>query len=142
MNGSYHFLPGFDNRFPNQNEPSGFWTPDETIQYTKGEENYGIEFDHAGLVSRIGKDITTVNFDGGCFRIYTFERYDNEYLESNGASGGEINWKEHIGETLGTSPRSLFTSLDNNIIDEVPAYRVGNYAQDENGNWFIFIVRR
>ena len=142
MNGSYDLGPGFDRRFANQNEPSGFWTPDEMIQYSKGEENFGIQFDRAGLVSKLGKDITTVNFDGGCFRVYTFERYDNEYLESEGASGGEINWRDHIGETLGTSPRSLFTSLDNNVIDEVPAYRVGNYAQDENGKWFIFIVRR
>ena len=142
INGSYFLKTGFDRRFANQNEPTGLWTPDEMIQWTKGDENFGIDFDMNGLVNRIGKDITTVNFDGGCFRVYTFERYDNEYLESNGASGGEINWRDHIGETLGTSPRSLFTTLQNNVIDDVPAYRVGNYAQDENGKWFIFIVRR
>lgn len=142
MNGSYSFRTGFDRRFANQNEPSGLWTPDERIQWTKSEENFGIEFDGMGLVSGIGKDITTVNFDGGAFRIYTFERYDNDYLESEGTIGGEINWREHVGETLGTSPRSLFTTLDNNVIDDLPAYRVGNYAQDENGKWFVLMVRR
>lgn len=142
MNGSYDFRAGFDRRFANQNEPSGFWTPDERIQWAKNEENFGIEFDRMGLVSGIGKDITTVNFDGGVFRLYTFERYDNDYLELEGANGGEINWQEHVGETLGTSPRSLFTTLGNNIIDEVPAYRVGNYAQDDDGKWFVLIVRR
>ena len=142
INGSYDLLSGFDRRFANINEPTGFWTPDEMVQYTKGEENLALEFDRQGLLARLGKDLTTVNYDGGCFRVYTFEQYDNEYLESGGASGGEINWREHIGETLGTSPRSLFTTLQNNVIDEVPAYRVGNYARDENGKWFIFIVRR
>jgi len=142
MNGSYFFKSGFDRRFANQNEPTGFWTPDEMVQLAKGEENLDLDFDSMGLVSRLGKDLTTVNFDGGCFRVYTFERYDNEFLESNGASGGEIDWREHVGETLGTSPRSLFTTLQNNVIDEVPSYRVGNYARDDNGKWFILIVRR
>lgn len=142
LNGSYELLPGFDRRFPNQNEKSGLWTPDEHIQLTKNEQNKILEFDEYHQLSKMGEDITTVNFDGGCYRIYTFERFDNKYIESNGRIGGEINWKEHIGENLGTSPRSLFTSLDNNVIDELPSYRVGNYTQDENGKWFIFIVRR
>lgn len=142
MNGSYEFQSGFDRRFPNLNEPSGLWTPDEMIQWTKNEENRVIEFDENHQLSKFGKNITTVNFDGGCFRLYTFERYDNAYITSNGASGSEINWRDHIGETLGTSVRSLFTTLQNNVIDELPSYRVGNYAQDENGKWFILIVRR
>ena len=142
MNGSYEFKSTFDRRFANQNEPDGLWTPDERLQLVKNENNYEIEFDNNMQLSKYGKDIVTVNYEGGCFRVYTFERFDNEYIESNGHKGKEINWKEHIGETLGTSPRSLFTSLDNNIIHEVPAYRVGNFAQDQNGKWFIFIVRR
>lgn len=142
LNGSYELRPGFDRRFANQNETSGMWTPDECIQFTKNEENKILEFDENHQVSKFGEDITTVNFDGGCYRIYTFEKYDNEYLESNGARGGEIDWKSRIGENLGTSPRSLFTTLDNNVIDELPSYRIGNYAQDENGKWFVFIVRR
>ena len=142
LNGSYELRPGFDRRFANQNETSGMWTPDECIQFTTNEENKILEFDENHQVSKFGEDITTVNFDGGCYRIYTFEKYDNEYLESNGARGGEIDWKSRIGENLGTSPRSLFTTLDNNVIDELPSYRIGNYAQDENGKWFVFIVRR
>ena len=142
LNGSYELSSQFDRRFANNNESSGFWTPDEYIQYTKNEQNNLIQFDNSHQLQKIGKDITTVNFDGGCFRIYTFQKYDNEYLESNGASGGEINWNQHVGETVGTSPRSLFTSLDNNVIDEVPSYRVGKYSRDENGKQYILIVRR
>lgn len=142
LNGSYELRADFDRRFANQNEISGMWTPDEHIQLTKNEENKILEFDENHQLSKMGQDITTVNFDGGCYRIYTFERYDNLYLETNGEQGGEIDWKTHIGENLGTSPRSLFTTLDNNVVDEVPSYRIGNYAQDENGKWFIFIVRR
>lgn len=142
LNGSYELSPEFDRRFANQNEASGMWTPDEYIQYTKNEENKALEFDNANQLDKIGKDITTVNFDGGCYRIYTFEKYDNKYLETNGREGGEIDWHSHVGETLGTSPRSLFTSLDNNVVDELPSYRVGSYAQDENGKWYVLIVRR
>lgn len=142
LNGSYELSNKFDRRFANQNEPTGLWTPDEYIQYTKNEENMALEFDDMHQLSKMGKDITTVNFDGGCYKIYTFERYDNLYLETNGREGSEINWRQCVGETLGTSPRSLFTSLDNNVVDEVPSYRVGNYTQDENGKWYILIVRR
>lgn len=142
LNGSYELREGFDRRFANQNEPSGLWTADERIQFTKNEQNKILEFDENHQLSKMGEDITTVNFDGGCYKLYTFERYDNLYLETNGEQGGEIDWKSHVGENLGTSPRSLFTTLDNNVVDEVPSYRIGNYAQDENGKWFIFIVRR
>ena len=38
INGSYDLLNGFDFRFANQNEESGFWTPDERVRYAKGEE--------------------------------------------------------------------------------------------------------
>lgn len=142
LNGSYELTEHFDRRFANQNEPSGFWTPDEYIQYTKNEENQLLQFDELHQLEKMGKDITTINFDGGCYKIYTFQRYDNKYLESNGKEGGQINWYEHVGETLGTSPRSLFTSLDNNVVDELPSYRVGNYAKDEDGRWYVLIVRR
>lgn len=142
LNGSYELKQGFDKRFANQNEPSGLWTPDEYIQFTKNEENKILQFDSNYQLDKMGEDITTINFDGGCYRIYTFEKYDNKYIESNGKQGGEIDWKAHVGENLGTSPRSLFTTLQNNVIDELPSYRIGNFTQDENGKWFVFIVRR
>ncbi|MBR4316158.1 MAG: hypothetical protein IKP65_04220 [Alphaproteobacteria bacterium] len=97
MIGSYEFKSSFDRRFANQNEPDGLWTPDETLQLAKNENNRELEFDENMQLSKIGKDIVTVNYDGGCFRVYTFERFDNEYIESNGSKGKEINWKEHIG---------------------------------------------
>lgn len=142
MNGSYELTSLFDRRFANQNEPTGLWTPDETIQLTKSEQNFDIQFDNNLQLSKLGKDLTTVNYDGGCFRLYVFERYDNEFLQSNGQRGGEINWHEHVGQTLGTSPRSLFTTLDNNVVDDRPSYRVGNYGIDQNGKHYLFIVRR
>ena len=142
MNGSYELTSLFDRRFANQNEPTGLWTPDETIQLTKSEQNFDIQFDNNLQLSKLGKDLTTVNYDGGCFRLYVFERYDNEFLQSNGQRGREINWHEHVGQTLGTSPRSLFTTLDNNVVDDRPSYRVGNYGIDQNGKHYLFIVRR
>lgn len=142
LNGSYQFRSGFDRRFANDNEPSGLWTPDEYVQLTKSDQNWAIQFDQNKQLSKIGRDITTVNFDGGCFKIYTFEKYDNDFLTSDGHSGGQINWREHVGQTLGISVRSLFTTLDNNVVDEVPSYRIGTYAKDQNDKWFVLIVRR
>lgn len=143
INGSYDLLNGFDFRFANQNEKSGFWTPDERVRYAKGEENYALDFDNVNKqLTRQGKDLCSINYDGGCFRIYTFERYDNAYIESNGASGGEIDWKANVGKLLGVSIRSLFTTIDNNVLDEPCEYRVGNFCQDENGKWYVYAVRR
>ncbi len=143
INGSYDLLDNFDFRFANQNEKSGFWTADEVVKYAMSEENYALDFDNVNKqLTRQGKDLCSIVYEGGCFRIYTFERYDNEYIVSNGASGGEIDWKAKTGKLLGVSPRSLFTSDDNNVIDELLEYRVGNFCQDEYGKWYIYAVRR
>lgn len=142
INGSYILKSSFDFKFANDNEPSGLWTPDETLQYTKGEENLSLEFDNKKQLSVLGKGITSVNFDGGCFKIYTFEKYDEEYLQSNGASGREIDWNAHIGELLGVSSRSLFTTFENSVLDEPYEYRIAGYYQDDIGKQCVLAVRR
>lgn len=143
INGSYEFKNNFDFRFANDNEPSGFWTPDQMIKYTKSEQNYTLQFDVENhQLSKMGKDITTINFDGGVFRIYTFEKYDNEYIESNGKRGKEIDWKSKVGTLLGCSSRSLFTTEENNVLSEIYEYRIGGIYKDENGKQYIYAVRR
>lgn len=141
INGSYELKQGFDFRFPNDNEKSGYWTPDEMVLLTKSEENKELTFDNNGLLDKCGKDLTTVVFEGGCFKLYTFEKYDNEYINSNGQSGGEINWKAYIGQLFGCSPRSLFTSLDNNVCMSPMEYRLGGIFKDELGE-FLYMVRK
>jgi hypothetical protein len=89
----------------------------------------------------MGKDLTTINFDGGIYRVYTFEKYDNEYLNSNGEKGKEINWEEHVGELCGCSPRSLFTTLDNNVLNNPCEYRIAGVYRDDNNKKYIWIVR-
>lgn len=141
INGSYELKNGFDFRFPNDNEKSGRWTPDEMVQLTKSEENKELSFDDQHLLAKCGKDLTTVVFEGGCFKLYTFEKYDNEYINSNGTSGGQIDWKAQIGQLFGCSPRSLFTTIQNNVCLYPMEYRIGGIFKDELGE-FIYMVRK
>ena len=141
LNGSCQLNNMFDYRFANDNEKSGRWTPDQNLAYTKSEQNYTLQFDENKQLSRSGNGITTINFDGGIFGIYTFEKYDNEYIESNGEKGKEIIWEDHVGELCGCSPRSLFTTLDNNVLKNPCEYRIGGVYYDQNNKKYIWIVR-
>jgi len=138
INGSYSLKGSFPFAFANNNERSGKWTPDEMVQLSKSEENIELVYDE--LLSSQGKGLTTVNYDGGCFKVYTFEKYDNAYINSNGQSGNVINWDNHIGELCGCSPRSLFTTIDNNVLVSPIEYRIGGKFKDEQGE-YIYIVR-
>lgn len=143
INGSYELKNGFDFRFANNNESSGMWTPDEGIIFSKSEENYTLEFEKINhQLQKEGKDTTTINYEGGCFRIYTFEKYDNEYITSNGVKGGEIDWKSKVGTLLACSVRSLFTTEENNVLTELLEYRIGGFYKDEHGKEYIYAVRR
>ena len=142
INGSLQLQKDFDFRYANNNEKSGFWTADECLQNTKGEQNYALEFDMNHQLQRMGKDLTTINYQSGVFKIYTFEKYDNEYINSDGLVGGQIDWKSKVGTLMGISPRSLFTSFDNNVCEDLSEYRVGGFYKDENGKEFIYAVRK
>ena len=141
INGSAEFLNGFDRMFANDNESSGLWTPDEMVQLAKPDENTVQTFDSNSQLEKLGKGLVAVNFDGGLFKFYVYEKYDNDYIESNGETGGEIDWQSKIGTLFGCSPRSLFTSIDNNVCVEPMEYRVGGIFSDENGK-YILAVRR
>ena len=142
MNGSLRLNNNFNFKYANDNEPNGLWSADEQIQFTKGEENLALEFDSNKQLSYMGKNITTINFDGGVFKIYTFEKYDEDYLSSDGASGDIVDWESNIGKLMGISSRSLFTTDENSVISEPYEYRVGGVFTDENGKKYVVGVRR
>lgn len=141
VNGSYNLKNNFDFRFANDNQ-KGFWTPDQNVYLSKSEQNYGFQIDSSKKTFIQGKDLTTINFDGGVFRIYTYQKYDNEYIQSNGQRGGQINWKNHVGQLFGCSCRSLFTTLQNNVLDQPCEYRIGGIYEDQFGKTYIVGVRR
>lgn len=138
LNGSYNLKGSFPFAYANDNERSGKWTPDEMIQRAKSEENIELVYDD--LLERQGNGLVTVNYDGGCFKVYTFEKYDKNYLSTKGQSGSQIVWEDHIGELCGCSSRSLFTTLDNNVLVSPIEYRIGGKFKDEQGE-YIYIVR-
>jgi hypothetical protein len=141
MNGSYSLKSGFDIFYPNQNEKGEVWTADENVKLAKSDENDVLNFDNQDkMLSEMGKGFVSVSYDGGCFKVYTFERYSNKYIETNGLEGKEIKWEDHIGELIGCSSRNLFTTLDNNIVDEPLNYRIAGVFNDENGK-YILITR-
>lgn len=142
LNGSLNLRNEFDYKFPNNNERGKFWTSDESMYLSKFEENKVLNFDKKDhQLTEMGNGIVTINYDGGCFKIYTYEKYDETYLSSNGQSGKEIDWESHIGESLGCSSRSLFTTLDNNVLKTPLCYRLGGIFSDENGEKYILIIK-
>lgn len=142
LNGSLNLRNDFDYKFPNNNEKGKFWTSDESMYLSKFEENKVLNFDKKDhQLTEMGNGVVTINYDGGCFKIYTYEKYDETYLSSNGQSGKEIDWESHIGESLGCSSRNLFTTLDNNVLDAPLCYRLGGIFTEENGEKYILIIR-
>ena len=140
-NGSYELKSNFDFRYPNNNEKTGYWTPDEVVNLAKSEENKTLIFDNQHLLDKSGKGLTTVIFESGCFKLYVYEKYDNDYLNSNGQQGNQIDWKSQIGQLFGCSPRSLFTSLDNNVCKSAMQYRLGGVFKDELGE-YLYMIRK
>ena len=142
LNGSLNLRNDFDYKFPNNNEKGRFWTSDESMYLSKFEENKVLNFDKKDhQLTEMGNGVVTINYDGGCFKIYTYEKYDETYLSSNGQSGKEIDWESHVGESLGCSSRNLFTTLDNNVLDTPLCYRLGGIFTEENGEKYILIIR-
>lgn len=142
VNGSYSLRNNFDFRFANDNQKNGIWTSDQNVYLSKSEQNFDFQVDSSKKTFIQGKDLTTINFDGGVFRIYTYQKYDNEYIQSNGQKGGVIDWQSHIGQLFGCSCRSLFTTLQNNVLDQPYEYRIGGVYEDQNGKKYIVGVKR
>ena len=106
--GSRYLHAGFDFRYPVDTRFQK-WTPDETKPNTSVRPEAILELDPKDkTLAHLGSGETAVVlYATGIYTIYTYEIFDREYRDSDGASGSPLVYAP--GDILYVSSRSLFT---------------------------------
>jgi len=140
-NGTMELTGNFDYSFPNDNEPKGFWTKDESKNFMDIDGYAGLQLDSNKQLSKMGTGIVNVMLnDTGVHKFYVYEKYDKEYRDSDGISGGEIDWSKRKGyPCLYVSNRGLITYEKEHVDSQPITFVVGAQGKDDDGEYLLIV---
>jgi len=139
--GSMFLSSSFDDKYPNDNDIST-WKADEGVQLARANANADVLFDNNHQLSRMGSGIVKLVINNtGVHKFYVYEKYDKEYRDTNGASGGVLDYEATIGgePSLYVSNRGLLTCEKEDVGSLKVAYILCSVETDESGKFLVIV---